>query len=197
MWIPSTQISSFCSCKVFSRYYSTVLILLLFFFGASVLISFITIIYNHQQHLVTISSRQSANDVARRQPILIVSEGRSGSSFTLQLIGSLPLSLTHFEPLLLLPDNSTTAPEDIIQDFLNCRFGSVFHEILLKRNNPTYVWNICWNNNNEASINNDICYNQTALQDICKLFPVQVFTFLKLIDSLLHFIIVYAFIDRW
>ena len=140
----------------------------------------------------------------RQQPILIVSEGRSGSSFTLELLGSGSLSLTHFEPLqgFVLNDQfilqqqeqfgnknktTTTTAEDVIQDFFNCRFGSVFESILLERN-PAYVWNICWNekkevvygddNDNslppEGTYDNDICYNLTALQDTCKLFPVQV-----------------------
>ena len=171
MWflsLTSTQICSYFS-KVFSRFYSTVFLLC---FGAGVVL--ISFVYNQQQQFVTVSSRHTAaGDVARRQLVLIVSEGRSGSSFTLQLLGSLPLSLTHFEPLLLLPDNSTTAPANFIQDLFNCRFGSISHEILFERNNPAFMWNICWNNNQAAV--NDICYNLTALQEICKRFPVQVF----------------------
>lgn len=117
-------------------------------------------------------------------PVLIVSEARSGSSFTLHLLGSLPPSLTHFEPLqdvglnerdfTLQSDNSTQA-EDAIGDLFRCRFKSIFQQV---KRTPEFVWNICKKLTEDHDVNyktdNSICYNLTALEEACTLFPIQV-----------------------
>ena len=119
------------------------------------------------------------------QPILLVSEGRSGSSFTLQLLGSLkPLVLTHFEPLMsveldnqyltLMSDNSTTA-EDVIADMFRCRFQLIFDADDKLKRPPEFVWNIC---DGESSSYGHVCYNRTDLEEACRLIPIQVIDFL-------------------
>jgi len=117
-------------------------------------------------------------------PMLIVSEARSGSSFTLHLLGSLPPSLTHFEPLqdvgfnmldLTLQSDNSTAAEDAVGDLFRCRFKSIFQQV---KRTPEFVWNICKKLTEDQDVyyktDNSICYNRTTLENACKLFPIQV-----------------------
>ena len=190
MRIPSLELFNSRSCrKIIAQFVIYCGLLLSLFF-----ISIYLVFQNPLQHMnnyvaallpvTELSDSPNVLFIPEIHPILIVSEARSGSSFTLHLLGSLPPSLTHFEPLqdvglneadlTLQSDNSTTA-EDAVGDLFRCRFKSIFEQV---KRTPEFVWNICKKLPEDHDVNyktdNSICYNRTTLEEACKLFPIQV-----------------------
>ena len=132
----------------------------------------------------------AVESVKRR--ILIVTTWRSGSTFTMHLLSSLPATYSHFEPLmefhfsdLSIGTNRTTA-EEMVESLFRCQYNekrSLFHNYLDRKPNQKYrfiaserVWNIC-RQFPPSRGDGGLCFDATFLQDACQLFPIQVISF--------------------
>ena len=135
-------------------------------------------------------------NLAVKRRILIITTGRSGSSYLLHLLGSLPASYLYFEPLIALntkdaalvePDRSKA--EDMVESLFHCQkynrtlqmfeksLNQPERESIFKQNER--VWNICCQFPSAAQGDNGLCYDPLFLEEACHLFPIQVLTFLQ------------------
>ena len=137
----------------------------------------------------------SSVEPVKRSWILLVTSWRSGSTFTMHLLSSLPATYSHFEPLMefhfsdLNTGANQTIAEEMVEGLFRCQYNQKLFENYLHRK-PDHerefvfkknerIWNIC--RQFPASWGYDgLCYDASFLQDACQLFPIQVIVYIIL-----------------